>query len=99
MSTDEFDIEIFFEDNYYLFTVMGIFGALATYLSTLITKAPPETTRQVLQIGIVSSILLFLLVSVVIFYNAFKNYDNLSIFFPLTKGKLVRIFFIVPFFY
>ncbi|MHC1582222.1 MAG: hypothetical protein ACXQT5_04395 [Candidatus Syntropharchaeia archaeon] len=98
---NDFQIGVFLKDNYHLFVIIGVFGALSIYLNTMDLKNTP-TVSIMLQIGIVSSLFLFVLVSGIIFFNALKSHDGpipLSFFIPPSIGKLVRILFIVPFFY
>lgn len=98
---NDFQFGIFLEKNYHLFVIIGIFGALSIYLNTMDLKTIP-TVSAMLQIGIAASLFLFVLVSVLIFFNAFKNHDGgpipLSYFIPPTMGKLMRILFIAPLF-
>ena len=98
----DFQIKEFLDENSHLFTIMGIFGALSVYLNTLNLESIPTTASTMLQVGIVSSLSLFVLVSVIIFFSAFKSHGErpipLSFFIPLTIGKFIRILFIVPFY-
>ena len=95
---NNFKIEAFLEENYKLITIMGIFGAISIYLNSLNQNNDrPEFT---LQIGIVSSLLLLSLISIIIFLRAFEKQDNNSLiisFLSLDKGNLMRILFIIPF--
>ena len=96
----DFQIEVFLKDTSHLFVIMGVFGALSIYLNTMNQKTT-TTVSTMLQIGIVSSLFLALLVSGIIFFNAFKSYNDgpmpLSFFTPPTIGKVVRILFFIPF--
>lgn len=98
----DFQIGGFLKEYYHLFAVMGVFGALSIYLNTMSLKEIPATVNVMLHVGIVSSLVLFVLVSLIILFNALKyNSDKpipLSLFIPPTIGKLLRILFVVPFF-
>ncbi len=98
---NDLQIGVFLKENYHLFVIIGVFGALSIYLNTMGIKTTP-TVSTMLQIGIVSSLFLFVLVSGIIFFNALKSHGDgpipLSFFIPPTIGKLVRILFIIPFF-
>lgn len=88
----EFNIEKFLEYNHKLFTALGLFGALSIYLNS-ISNEPSE----ILKLGIVSSLILFIIVSIKILTKAFE-FHNYSTIFSSSKGNLKRIVFIVPFF-
>ncbi len=92
---DDFQLDIFLEENQPLFTVMGIFGAISIYLTSLM-----QDSNQYLQFGIVSSFVLFVIVSVVIFIKAFKRRNNELIpldFLMFNKANMERLLFIIPF--
>lgn len=99
----DFQIRVFLDENSDLFVIMGVFGALSIYLNTILTSIDPQSSSAVnamLQIGIVSSLFLFILVSLIIFYNALRTHGEpipLSFFQPNT-GNLLRILLLVPFF-
>lgn len=98
----DFQIGGFLGEHYHLFATMGIFGAVSIYLNTMNLKDVAPAVSVMLQIGIVSSLVLFVLVSAIILFNALKYHNDkpipLSFFIPPTIGKLLRILFIVPFF-
>lgn len=67
-----FQIEAFFEENYKLFVIIGVFGALSIYLEKLFK----DYNMSFLQVGIVACFILFIQVSLVILYRALKTQDN-----------------------
>jgi hypothetical protein len=98
----DFQIRAFLDENSNLFVIMGVFGALSIYLNNILATIEPQSSSPVnamLQIGIVSSLFLFILVSLIIVYNALKTHGEqvpISFFRP-NIGNLVRILFLVPF--
>lgn len=93
---NDFQLDLFLKDNHQLFTIMGIFGAISIYLNTL----SQGSDIQSLRVGIVSSFVLFIVVSLVIFLKAFKTHDDESVplaFLTPSKGNFKRILFIIPF--
>lgn len=71
------DFERFLEDNYRLFAIMGIFGAISIYLNRLlesVSRTPQLTisqTETIIKLGIVSSLILFVIVSLILAKNYF----------------------------
>ena len=93
-----FQIEAFLEENYKLFVIIGVFGALSIYLETLFIDY--NMPMPILQLGMVTCFTLFIVVSLVILYRALKTQDNepipLSLIMP-SIGNFVRIFFVISF--
>lgn len=91
-----FQIEAFFEENYKLFVIIGVFGALSIYLEKLFK----DYNMSFLQVGIVACFILFIQVSLVILYRALKTQDNEPIplsLIMLSKGNVERVSFIISF--
>jgi len=61
------------KDNYGLITTMGVFGAISTYLTTL-----PAADDLLFQTGIVASFLLFILISIFVFWRIRNKLINLE---------------------
>jgi len=92
----DFKIEAFFEENYKLFVIIGVFGALSIYLEKLFK----DYNMSFLQVGIVACFILFIQVSLVILYRALKTQDNEPIslsLIMLSKGNVERVSFIISF--
>lgn len=92
-----FQIEAFLKENYQLFAIIGVFGALSIYLTNL--SADGDTF--IIQIGITSSFILFILVSFVIFWKGREKLrdmssPNVSLKVIINNSKLVL--FMVPFY-
>ena len=66
-------IEEFLKNNYQLFAIMGVFGALSVYLTTL-----PGSDDLFFQIGIVASFTLFILVSLLILLKGHEKFIDMS---------------------
>ena len=66
-------VEKILDENYKLFAIMGVFGALSVYLATLFKDVDTS-----LQIGIVASFGLFIIVSALICRNAFNALIDMS---------------------
>ena len=62
-----FQIEAFLEENYKLFVIIGVFGALSIYLETLFIDY--NMPMPILQLGMVTCFTLFIVVSLVILYR------------------------------
>jgi len=88
----EFDIEKFLKNNHKLFTALGLFGALSIYLNS-ISNEPSE----IFKLGIVSSLIIFIVISIKIFSKAFE-FHSYNTILSLSIGNLKRIVFIIPFF-
>ena len=91
-----FQIGAFFEENYKLFVIIGVFGALSIYLEKLFK----DYNMSFLQVGIVACFILFIQVSLVILYRALKTQDNEPIplsLIMLSKGNVERVSFIISF--
>lgn len=92
----DFQIEVFLEDNYRLFAIMGIFGALSIYLDELYI----DYNIPILQLGIMACFTLFILTSLVIFERSFRSYSDKPIplsVLTMNKGNVERFLFIIPF--
>lgn len=92
-----FRIEAFLNDNYRLFAIMGVFGALAIYLKNLSANG----NQFPINIGIVACFILFMLVSLLILWKAIEEHSDVS----LPNGSLAmiierfnRFLFVIPFF-
>lgn len=86
----EFNIERFLVKNHKLFTIMSVFGALSIYLNNIYTNP-----NEFVKIGVVSSLLLFIMVAIKILQKA--DVHNLKTIFTLSDANLYRIIFIIPF--
>lgn len=87
----EFDIEKFLENNYKLFAALGIFGALSIYLNSILNEP-----IEIFELGIVSSLIIFIIISMKILTKAFE-FHGYNTFFSSSRGNLKRIIFITPF--
>jgi hypothetical protein len=99
-----FQIDAFLKENYELFAIMGVFGALSVYLTNLSADSNTLSATGdafIIQIGIASSFILFILVSFVIFWKAREKIrdmspPNVSLKTVIDNSKLVL--FTVPFY-
>jgi hypothetical protein len=64
----------FFEDNYYLFSILGVFGAIAIYLSTL-SSDTDDSNQIIINFGIISSLLLFIIVGTIMDLKMLSEFD------------------------
>lgn len=96
MSDDNFSLESFLEKSQKLFTIYGIFGALSIYLTSF---SKDNANFTFLNLGITSSLLLFLIVSVVIIKKAFHDSDKqfLIQYLTIDEKNIYRLVFIIPF--
>jgi hypothetical protein len=98
-----FQIDAFLKENYRLFAIIGVFGALSIYLTKLSADSNTlsgDGDTFIVQIGIVSSFILFILVSLVIFWKFHEELrdmssNNVSLKTIIVNSKLVL--FMVPF--
>lgn len=92
-----FKIETFLEDNYKIFTLLSIFGALIVYLFDLLENSPSEALR----IGISSSLVLFLLSSWSVIKRVNKATNGLNGFIEglanRSQGSYELLLFVVSF--
>lgn len=63
----------FFETYEHLFVIAGVFGALALYMANIKTSIP-VSNKGLLNLGVFSSLILFVLLSLLIFYNAGEEF-------------------------
>jgi len=91
----DFDFGNFLECNQKLFVVLGIFGALTVYMNNLFSSNLIRESYY-LGFGIVSSLLIFTIVSAQIIFNAVLIYDIKS-FLSTSIGNFKRIIFLIPF--
>ena len=97
MDGNQFNLELFLKDNQPLFTIFGIFGALSIYFTTLLDK---NTDYPFLNLGIVSALTLFLIVSFIILKKAFQQDKKKMVIEFLTTDdeNIYRLAFVIPFF-
>ena len=99
-----FQIDAFLKENYRLFAIIGVFGALSIYLTKLSADSntlSADGDAFIIQIGIASSFILFILVSLVIFWKFHEELrdmssPNVSLKTIIANSKLVL--FMVPFY-
>lgn len=72
--TPTFDMDMFLRNNYKLFAIMGIFGAVSIYLTTISLNLS-SVNRNIVNIGVVSSLLIFLLIAINILENLYNEAD------------------------
>ena len=84
---ESFQVEDFLKDNYPLFTIMGVFGALALYLQSI---SPPNRLIYI-DIGVASCLILFILVSGLILRRAIDKPSETLI------DTIFRFLFIISF--
>lgn len=66
-------IDSFLEDNTHLFTLLGVFGGISVYLSTIPTKT---SGNLAIEIGIISSLVLFFSVGMFIWSKFFSKWEE-----------------------
>lgn len=95
----EVSLDQFLADSYRLFTIMSVFGAVAVYLTSIADTLSDGPGPTVVNIGIVSSLLLFALVSYVINQRFAATYLDLRfvLLSPALWPKVVGFIFIVFF--
>ena len=99
-----FQIDAFLKENYRLFAIIGVLEALSIYLTKLSADCNTlsgDGDTFFVQIGIVSSFILFILVSLVIFWKFHEELrdmssHNVSLKTIIVNSKLVL--FMVPFY-
>lgn len=85
----------FLDEKINLFTIIGVFIALAVYLQTIYDKYPSGD----LLFGIGSSLVLSIFISLYIFYDLLFIFNNFhKKLFPLDKNKTGQVVFIIIFF-
>lgn len=92
MADSPADAEDFFEfanqflnENTHLFTILGIFGAIAVYLGTITTGLSTRYVDVALDIGVFSSLSLFILVGAMIcrkYHRKYSEFSDLPMFYP-----------------
>lgn len=95
----QFDMGKFFTDNYQIFAILSIFGAISIYIFGL--KEGVDSRRPVI-IGFVSSIFLLLLASLSIYKRLIEQMDGLynliqKLLSPPTKDSIELSIFLVAF--
>lgn len=100
----------FLKTHSHLFTVFGVFGAIAVYLSTISTELPANYPNLAIDIGIFSSLSIFVSIGYLInrmYRQKYKNFRGIRISFPqignfipcllliFFNGLVVSILFIV----
>lgn len=93
---NDFDLGTFLEENYQLFTLLSVFGAISTYFSRL----PTEIGWYWKQLAVSASLSIFLIISILIRRRIKNAIDGLlldSIIKPQIKSYLLG-FFILSFY-
>lgn len=84
----------FLNENTHLFTFLGVFGAIAVYLGTITTGLSTIYADIALDIGIFSSLSLFILVGVMIgrkYYREYSEFSDLPMFYPQKKNYITGL--------
>ena len=79
----------FLNENTHLFTILGIFGAIAVYLGTITTGLSTRYVDVALDMGVFSSLSLFILVGAMIcrkYYRKYSKFSDLPMFYPSKKN-------------
>lgn len=81
----------FLDENTHLFTILGIFGAIAVYLGRITTELSTRYADIALDIGIFSSLSLFILIGAMTYKRYSRNYSEFSDLpmFYLSKKNVV----------
>ena len=90
---NDFDLGTFLEENYQLFTLLSVFGAISTYFSRL----PTEIGWYWKQLAVSASLSIFLIISILIRKRIKNEIDGLlldSIIKPQRKSYLLGFFMI-----
>lgn len=93
---EEFELSVFLKEQSELFTLLGVFGAISLYLA----QFPIEIKSRWLNVGIVSSLLIFIIVALSIRYHLQEEFNS-SLFDFIIKPRLESfrvLTFVVPFY-
>lgn len=78
----------------HLFTLLGVFGGVSVYLTAISTEMPTNSSQQAIRLGIVSSLILFSLTSILIlriYVDEYKKFNS-PLFAVTDRKKAIPLF-------